>query len=94
MASMFMSNFMMFLPEKTQWFCAVGLAVFVFGIWIPYEERKKKKKPKNPQKKPEPVERIAEDRRKLEQLKALKKAGILSEEEYQKEMIAARTKAE
>ena len=85
MVSMLISNFLMFLPEKTQWIYASVFAVIVCGIWIPYEERKEKKKQqqKYRQQNPEPARHTAEDQRKLEQLKALKKAGMLSEEEYQ-----------
>ena len=83
MASMLLSNFMMFLPRQTQWFCLIGLGVIFFGIYIPYEEHKKKKKQKqkHQQNNPEPVK--PDNQTKLEQLKALKKAGLLSEEEYQ-----------
>ena len=89
MAGTIISNFMMFLPEKTKWFCLIGLGVFVFGIYIPYEEYKKKKKQarKRAPKQSEMSERAdfekAGDRKQLEQLKTLKTAGIISEEEYQ-----------
>ncbi len=87
MAGSLISNFMMFLPQQTQWFCIIGLAVFVFGIYIPYEEHKKKKKQqqKNSPQKKEQVRhtRPAADQTKLEQLRALRQAGLLSEEEYQ-----------
>lgn len=85
MAGTIISNFMMFLPEQTKWFCLIGLCIFVFGIYIPYEEHKKKKKQKqkNHPQRTDPVQRTAPDRRKLEQLKALKNAGLLSEEEFQ-----------
>ena len=87
MAGSLISNFMMFLPQQTQWFCIIGLAIFVFGIFIPYEEHKKKKKQKqknSPQKKVKVrYTRPPADQTKLEQLKALRQAGLLSEEEYQ-----------
>ena len=87
MAGSLISNFMMFLPQQTQWFCIIGLAIFVFGIFIPYEEHKKKKKQNqknSPQKKVQVRHtRPAADQTKLEQLKALRQAGLLSEEEYQ-----------
>ena len=87
MAGSLISNFMMFLPQQTQWFCLIGLCIFVFGIYIPYEEYKKKKKQKrkkNPQKQ-DMVRHTtpAGGQMKLEQLKALRQAGLLSEEEYQ-----------
>lgn len=89
MAGTLISNFMMFLPEKTKWFCLIGLCIFFFGIYIPYEEHKKKKKQtqKRAHKRSEMPERAASektvDQKKLEQLKTLKTAGIISEEEYQ-----------
>lgn len=77
MASMFISNFMMFLPETTKWFCIIGLAVFFFGIYIPYDKYKQKMK-----KAGKWPPRLF-DRKPAEQLKTLREAGILSEEEYQ-----------
>ena len=83
MAGSILSTYMMFLPEKTKWFCLIGLFA-AFWLYVQYEERKKKKKQrqKNQPKNPEPVKRASEDKKKLEQLKALKDAGLLSEEEY------------
>ena len=89
MAGTIISNLMMFLPEKTKWFCLFGLCIFVFGIWIPYEEHKKKKKqaqkraPKQSEMPKYTTSEKAGNRKKLEQLKTLKTAGIISEEEYQ-----------
>ena len=86
MASMLISNFMMFLPETTKWFCLIGLAVFVFGIYIPYDKYKKKREKKNPPQKQQ-TRTAAEDsggRKRLEQLKTLRDAGMLTEEEYRK----------
>ena len=88
MAGTIISNFMMFLPESTKWFCLIGLCIFVFGIYIPYEEYKKKKKraQKRASKQLEKPVRTASEtvgnQKKLEQLSTLKTAGILSEEEY------------
>ena len=84
MVSMLMSNFMMFLPETTKCFCLIGMFI-AFWLYVKYEEHKKKKKQqqKYRQQNPEPAKQTPEDRRKLEQLKALKNAGMLSEEEYQ-----------
>ena len=84
MVGSIISTYMMFLPQKTQWFCLIGLGIAIFGIWIPYEEHKKKKKQKNQSKKQETARRtgLEADRKKLEQLKTLKNAGLLSEEEY------------
>ena len=86
MAGTIISNFMMFLPEGTKWFCLIGLCVFVFGIYIPYEEHKKKKKQAQKRVSKQPEYTTAEksgNGKKLEQLKTLKTAGIISEEEYQ-----------
>ena len=89
MAGTIISNFMMFLPERTKWFCLLGLCIFFFGIYIPYEEHKKKKKQaqKRAPKRSEMAERTTTektgDQKKLEQLKTLKTAGIISDEEYQ-----------
>ena len=89
MAGSILSTYMMFLPEKTKWFCLIGLCIFVFGIYIPYEEHKKKKKQaqKRERKPPQKPNRTASikagNQKKLEQLKTLKTAGIISEEEYQ-----------
>lgn len=85
MVGMLMSNFMMFFPRTTQVFCAIGLAVFFFGIYIPYHEYKQKKKqtkraaPRPPKRKPvkKPV-----DWKQMQQLDILKEAGLLTEEEY------------
>ena len=89
MAGTIISNFMMFLPESTKWFCLIGLCVFFFGMYIPYEEHKKKKKqaqkraPKQSEMPRHTTSETTGDRKKLEQLKTLKTAGIISEEEYQ-----------
>lgn len=88
MAGTIISNFMMFLPERTKWFCLIGLCIFVFGIYIPYEEHKKKKKQaqKRAPKQPKMAKRTASEKtgnqKQLEQLKTLETAGIISEEEY------------
>lgn len=89
MASMIISTYAMFLPETTYLFCLVVLCVVFFGIFIPYQEHKKKKKqaqkcaPKQPDKPKHTISEKSEDRKQLEQLKVLKTAGIISEEEYQ-----------
>lgn len=77
MASMIFSTYLSFLPQNTAVFCAIALCVLFFGIYIPYQEHKKKKEPKQ-RKKPEPSPGAG----KLDQLKALKRAGLLTEEEY------------
>lgn len=87
MAGSFMSTLMMFFPQQTQWVCIIGLCIFVFGIYIPWEEhKKKKKKAKKTPPKEQKTYTAAEpsgDRKQVEQLKALRDAGILTEEEYQ-----------
>lgn len=92
MAGMFMSNIMMFFPEMTQWVCLIGLAIFVFGIYIPYDQYRQKKKwaGKNPQRKQKasaaPEEFRNDRKRRQEQLKVLREAGILTEEEYREKI--------
>lgn len=78
-----MSTFLMFIPERISNLLVILCCVGFFGIFLPWQERKKKKKttkspssaPVRPQSSP--------DRSKLEQLDALKDAGILSQEEYE-----------
>ena len=86
MASMIISTYMSFLPQGTYLFCCIVLCVGFFGIFIPYQEHKKKKKQaqKRTPKPPEKSKRIvkATDQKHLEQLETLKTAGIISEEEY------------
>ena len=85
MAGSFISTFMSFFPQKTQWFCLIGLFVFFWGIYVPYDKYKQKKKkeelknPKPPKQKPvsKPV-----DWKQMEQLDTLRNAGLLTEEEY------------
>lgn len=88
MASMIMSTFMSFFPVWTTIFVIVGLYIFFFRIYVPYDKyrQKKKKEAKNsPQKQtPKKSAPTVSDQKQRDQLKALRKAGILSEEEYQK----------
>ena len=88
MVGSIISTYMMFLPEATKWFCLIGLAVFFFGIYIPYDkykQRKKKQAKKGPPQKPRMVTRGSPEirRKQLEQLETLRKAGLLSDEEFQ-----------
>ena len=85
MANMIISTFSMFLPQRTLMFCMIGLCIIFFGIYIPYEERKKNKKKKNQFRKQETERHTVpeSEKRRLEQLKTLKDAGLLSEAEYQ-----------
>ena len=88
MASMIISTYMMFLPQRTVFFCIIVLAVGFFGIFLPYQERRKKKQQtkKSAAKKPDapkPAAGPPADKKRLEQLETLRKAGMLSEEEYQ-----------
>ncbi len=80
MAGMIFSTYAMFLPAGTVMACAIILCVGFFGIYIPYQERKKVKKTHKVQKGSVKTEA---NHKKLDQLNALKKAGILTEEEYQ-----------
>lgn len=85
MAGMMISNFMMFLPEMTRWVCLIGLAVFIFGIYIPYDKYKQKKKQSRKTfsrpTRPKPVKKPV-DWKRVQQLDILKEAGLLTEEEY------------
>lgn len=80
MAGMIFSTYTMFLPQHMAVACAIILCIGVFGIYIPWQEHKKKRKqkPKSP-----PSPHPASGKKRMEQLNALKKAGILTEEEYQ-----------
>lgn len=93
MGSMVLSTFMMFTPEMANFIFLVIVVVGFFGIYVPLQERKKRgpqPKPKRfPERKfprttppPERVERVSASGIKLDQLKTLKEAGLLTEEEY------------
>ena len=85
MAGSFISTFLSFFPRGTQWFCMIGLFIFFWGIYVPYDKYKQKKK-KEAKKSPKPSRQrpVKEpiDRKKAEQLYSLKEAGLLTEEEY------------
>lgn len=89
MADMIISTYMSFLPQNTSLFCCIVLAIGFFGIFIPYQEHKKKKRqaqkhsPKQAEKPGQTVSEKPGTQKKLEQLKTLRTAGIISEEEYQ-----------
>ena len=85
MAGSFISTFMSFFPQKTQWFCLIGLFVFFWGIYVPYDKykQKKKKNAKPPRQKPM---KKSVDWKQVEQLDTLKNAGLLTEEEYKEKM--------
>ena len=86
MASMIISTYSMFLSQRTSIFCAIVLCVLFFGVYIPYEERKKKKKKDTsavPKKNTAKQAQTSSAQKNLEQLKTLRKAGLLTEEEYQ-----------
>ncbi|MBD5169625.1 MAG: SHOCT domain-containing protein [Oscillibacter sp.] len=86
MASMIMSTFMSFFPAWTTIFVIVGLYIFFFWIYVPYDKykQKKKKEAKNSPQKQTTQKSTPTVSDQKQQLKALRKAGILSEEEYQK----------
>lgn len=85
MVGSFMSTFLSFFPQNTQWFCIAGLAIFFFGIYIPFDKyrQKRKKAGKWPPKlfKEKPPKKQT-GWKQVEQLDHLKKAGVLTEEEY------------
>lgn len=82
MGGMMMSTFLMFVPREITFLFLVVCCVGFFGIFIPWQERKKKKSsPKSPPNTPVRAN-SGPDPSKLEQLEALKKAGVLTEEEY------------
>ena len=89
MAGMIISTYMSLLPQNTSLFCCIVLAIGFFGIFIPYQEHKKKKQqaqkraPRQPEKPTRTSSEKAGGQKKLEQLRTLKTAGIISEEEYQ-----------
>ena len=89
MADMIISTYMSLLPQNTALFCCIVLCIGFFGIFIPYQEYKKKKRqaqkraPKQPEKPGRSAAEKPGEQKRLEQLKTLKTAGIISEEEYQ-----------
>jgi len=82
MGSMVMSTFMMFIPQRVVSIFLVILCVGFFGIYVPWNERKKKGRTQK--KRPSQAQRIR--RRpvsaRLEQLETLKGAGLIDEREY------------
>lgn len=81
MASMILSAYTALLPTRTVTICAIILSIGFFGVYIPYQEHKKKGK--QTRKSPPSPAKTETDNKQLDQLNALKKAGILTEEEYQ-----------
>lgn len=84
MASMVISTYLSLLPQNTVLLCCIVLCVGFFGIFLPYQERRKQQAQKRKPKPPEGGAAAAEpsDKRRLDQLESLRKAGVLSEEEY------------
>lgn len=73
MGSMVLSTLLMFVPQHVEFLFLIIVAVGFFGIYVPWNERKKKK---NLKKSPPAA--------KLERLEALRDEGLLSEEEFEK----------
>ena len=97
MGSMVMSTFMMFVPRHVEFIFLAVLCVGFFGIYIPYQESKKRgkvwgplkwlkaKKPVHKRKNVEfdHISAIGPSmRRRLEQLESLKTAGLIDDREY------------
>ena len=91
MGSMVMSTFMMFVPQHVVFLFLAICCVGFFGIYIPYNESKKKGEVWKPLRwlkrmtslgvrKEKPAS--TDGRRRLDQLERLREAGIISEEEY------------
>lgn len=72
MGSMVMSTLLMFAPEHVVFLFVIIAAVGFFGIYVPWNERKKEKNRKE-----------SAPAAKLERLEALKEEGLLSEEEFE-----------
>lgn len=90
MGSMVMSTFMMFVPRYVEFIFLAVLCVGFFGIYIPYNESKKKGKVWPPlgwlrrirsmtSRREKPARPV---NRRLAQLESLRTAGIISEKEY------------
>lgn len=91
MGSMVMSTFMMFVPQHVVFLFLAICCVGFFGIYIPYNESKKKGEVWKPLRwlkrmtslgvrKEKPAS--TGGRRRLDQLERLREAGIIFEEEY------------
>ena len=91
MGSMVMSTFMMFVPQHVVFLFLAICCVGFFGIYIPYNESKKKGEVWGPlrwlrrmmsrtARRENPAH--PDSRCRLDQLKCLKAAGVISEEEY------------
>ena len=86
MAGSVISTFMSFFPQSTQWFCLIGLFIFFWGIYVPYDkyrQKKKKEGKKNPKPSRKKLAKKPIDWKQVQQLDILKEAGLLTEEEYQ-----------
>ena len=83
MASMIFSTVSMFFPQESVMLAGILLCVAFFGIYIPCQERKKRreaarKRSAKEERGPEPPMPAVS----LEQIETLKKAGLLTAEEY------------
>lgn len=91
MASMIISTVGLFVPERVMMVFLLVACIGFFGIYIPLEEKKKRGGKKRPAPKPRKESNCAikpdpAGQKGPEQLKALKEAGVISEEEYQKKL--------
>lgn len=90
MGSMVMSTFMMFVPQHVDFIFLVILCVGFFGIYVPYNESKKKGEVWAPLRRLKRVRGLTSPKEKqtrpvshrLEQLENLRSAGIISDQEY------------
>ena len=98
MGSMVMSTVMMFIPRHVVFLFLAICCIGFFGIYVPYNESKKKGEAWRPlrwlkEKKPVRKETRREfdrvsagkpgSQRQLEQLETMKKAGLITDREYQ-----------
>ncbi len=72
MGEMVLSTLLMFVPEHVELLFFLIVAVGFFGVYVPWNERKKEKNRKE-----------NSPAAKLERLEALKEEGLLSEEEFE-----------
>lgn len=72
MGSMVLSTLLMFVPQHVELLFFIIIAVGFFGIYVPWNERKKEKNRKE-----------SPPAAKLERLEALKEESLLSEEKFE-----------
>lgn len=72
MGEMALSTLLMFVPQHVGLLFLIIVAVGFFGIYVPWNERKKEKRRKE-----------SSPEAKLERLEALRDEGLLSQEEFE-----------